>query len=561
MPSKQSNERFLRADRRNQLEKCRLDKMLKLYDKEKWHKALEIDREKKEFVKSFSTVRRTSGVSDQGVPPADKNDNDYLSAPVYRMGIRLSERRLMGWRTQENEEIKRKMRARSSSHRLLSDDYRRHDSHHEDDEIPKCDENGFEDDVFSDDDESIQELEFDPKHLTKSIMDSYKSLFSQKDFKLDKENVKRIRSAKFCRSISEVEIDSQRLKQRPQTAVSSLRRTRGNSLPLPQRPSTAVNHGSTKSSSNNGSVTVLLKSPRSKFNNYFSESDIDSEETDDVDSLELSSSQSDTNIKHSSKQTKDNLKNGTKEEILNGGSDSTMQNQRKHQHRVSISRLNDRSNAEPIPEDGILTTTYKNKTRRASESSIGDKPIRCKSAKQRRNSSTIPMQSIHENGELKRVNGTDVNTSDSESDISIPRRTRVPPFRQRHSSGSSVTSDSRELLGSSVYSSMSDLSLDSNGQRKPSKWREFVCAERTQIPTPKNVVSVTTVLRAALAFSKTARQRALNQLVQEQNTDAGEIIRKERLRRLDSKNNILAAISKNFAISIDNMNHSNSTTS
>lgn len=106
MPSK-SNERFLRADRRNQIEKGRLERVLKLYEKEKLHKALEIDREKKEFVKSLSSVRRTSGVSDQGVAPTGKSDNDYLSAPVYRMGIRLSERRLMGWRAQEKEEIKR----------------------------------------------------------------------------------------------------------------------------------------------------------------------------------------------------------------------------------------------------------------------------------------------------------------------------------------------------------------------------------------------------------------------------------------------------------------------
>lgn len=556
MPSK-SNERFLRADRRNQIEKGRLEKVLKLYEKEKLHKALEIDREKKEFFKSLSTVRRTSGVSDQGVAPTGKSDNDYLSAPVYRMGIRLSERRLMGWRAQEKEEIKRRLRsARSSSHRSSSGEYRRQESHHDND-IPEYDENGNVDDVFSEN-ESVQELEFDPNRLTRCIMESYKSLFSQKDFKLDKENVKRIRSAKFCRSISDIEIDGQGRppKQRPQTAVSFARGTRGLSLPLPKRPSTAVTYGSTKNNLDNGST--ISKSPHSKFNNYLSSSDIDSEGTDDVDSMDLSSSQSETNMKHSSKQTKDNMMNGMKEDGLSE-SGSAVQTHRKHQHRVSISRLNDRSNAEPIPEDGILTTTYKNKTRRASESSIVEKPSRCKSAKNRRNSATVSMQSIHENGEQTNISNSDINTSDSESDISFPRRPRISTSRQRHSSGSTMTSDSRDFLESSVFSSMSDLSLDSNGQRKPSKWREFVCAEKAQIPPPKNVVSVTTVLRAALAFSKTARKRALTQLVQEQNTDAGEIIRQERLRRLDSKNNILAAISKNFAISINNMNQGKST--
>lgn len=556
MPSK-SNERFLRADRRNQIEKGRLEKVLKLYEKEKLHKALEIDREKKEFFKSLSTVRRTSGVSDQGVAPTGKSDNDYLSAPVYRMGIRLSERRLMGWRAQEKEEIKRRLRsARSSSHRSSSGEYRRQESHHDND-IPDYDENGNVDDVFSEN-ESVQELEFDPNRLTRCIMESYKSLFSQKDFKLDKENVKRIRSAKFCRSISDIEIDGQGRppKQRPQTAVSFARGTRGLSLPLPKRPSTAVTYGSTKNNLDNGST--ISKSPQSKFNNYLSSSDIDSEGTDDVDSMDLSSSQSETNMKHSSKQTKDNMMNGMKEDGLSE-SGSAVQTHRKHQHRVSISRLNDRSNAEPIPEDGILTTTYKNKTRRASESSIVEKPSRCKSAKNRRNSATVSMQSIHENGEQTNISNSDINTSDSESDISFPRRPRISTSRQRHSSGSTMTSDSRDFLESSVFSSMSDLSLDSNGQRKPSKWREFVCAEKAQIPPPKNVVSVTTVLRAALAFSKTARKRALTQLVQEQNTDAGEIIRQERLRRLDSKNNILAAISKNFAISINNMNQGKST--
>ncbi|XP_061193367.1 dentin sialophosphoprotein-like [Saccostrea echinata] len=545
MPSKQSNERFLKADRRNQLEKVKLERKLKIYDKEKWCKALEIDREKEAFAKSLDAVRRTSGFSDQGIPPAGKGDTEYLSAPVYRMGVRLSEQRLMGWRSQEEEERKRTW----SSHRLSSHRTSNSDNRRQGNDVSDYDTEVYEDNVFSDD-ESIQDLAFDPKHMAKSIMDSYKSLFSQEDFKLDKDNVKRIRSAKFCRSISEIDLGVQKKsKQRPHTAVSSVKRGRGASLPLPQRPSTATAcRTSTKDN------VVLLKPLRSKFyRHHHSGSDFDSDGTDDVDSLHLSS-QSITNVKNSPQENPESIKEESHSE--NG---SSKQTHRKLHHRVSLSRLNDGPNTEPIPEDGILKTTY-DKNRISSESLGSDKAQRCKSAKQRKNSSTVPMQSIHENGEMKYSNSSDVNTSDSESDLSNSRRARISSSRQRHLSGSTVTSDSRDYFpGSSVYSSMSDLSLDSNGQRRPSKWREFVCADNANIPSSKSLVSVTTVLRAALAFSKTARQRALSQLVQEQSTDANEIIRQERLRRLDSKNSILAAISQNFAINVDNMNHGKST--
>ncbi|XP_062615577.1 dentin sialophosphoprotein-like [Saccostrea cucullata] len=547
MPSKQSNERFLRADRRNQLEKVKLERKLKIYDKEKWCKALEIDREKKAFAKSLDAVRRTSGFSDQGIPPDGKGDTEYLSAPVYRMGVRLSEQRLMGWRSQEEEERKRSWSSnRLSSHRTSNTI----DNRRQENDVLNYDNEVYDDNVFSDD-ESIKDLAFDPKHMAKHIMDSYKSLFNQDDFKLDKDNVKRIRSAKFCRSVSEIDLGvEKKSKQRPHTAVSSVKRGRGASLPLPQRPSTAAACRTTKDN------VVLLKPLRPKFlRHHNSSNDFDSDGTDDVDSLNLSS-QSITNAKDSAKE---NSERSIKEEshFENG---SSKQTHRKLHHRVSLSRMNDGTNAEPIPEDGILKTTYENnKIRKSSESLGSDKAQRCKSAKQRKNSSAIPMQSILENGEMKYSNSSDVNTSDSESDLSNSRRARISSSRQRHLSGSTVTSDSRDYFpGSSVYSSMSDLSLDSNGQRRPSKWREFVCADNANIPSSKTLVSVTTVLRAALAFSKTARKRALGQLVQEQSTDANEIIRQERLRRLESKNSILAAISQNFAINVDKMNHGES---
>lgn len=561
MPSQQSNERFIRADRRNQLEKAKLERTLRIFDKEKCQKALEIDREKKEFAKSLDAVRRTSGFSDQGIPPAGKSDNEHLTAPMYRMGIRLSERRLMGWRTEEQEGKTRTWRStRKSRNRNLNYEYLEPDPEiYSDTSVYDVNSNvALDDDVFSDD-ESIQDLIFDPKHLTKCILDDYKSLFSQEDFKLDKENIKRIRSAKFCRSMSDIEVNiPTKTKQRPHTAVSYVRRTKGNSLPIPPRPSTATTK-STKSCSSDKNV-MPLKSSRSRFNNYLYSSDVDSDGTDDCDSVEFI--QSDIDVKHTTGRISDKRTNEIKKEdpIENGYAKQT---QRKTPHRVSLSRLNDRPNAEPIPEDAILTTTFnKDNNRSNSELNGTDKPPRGKSAKQRRHSSTVQMQSIHENGEMKYANTSDMNTSDSESDVSFPHRARTSSSRQRHSSGSTVTSDGRDYFhGGSVYSSMSDLSLDSNGQRRPSKWREFVCADNAHIPPSKALVSVTTVLRAALAFSKNARQRALSQLVQEQNTDANEIIRHERLRRLESKNSILAAISKTFGTGtgVENTNHGSST--
>jgi 5-keto 4-deoxyuronate isomerase len=104
---------------------------------------------------------------------------------------------------------------------------------------------------------------------------------------------------------------------------------------------------------------------------------------------------------------------------------------------------------------------------------------------------------------------------------------------------------------SNMWGSIGDISLDSNGQRKPSNWRKYVAADSAPIPETKRLVTLTNVVKAALAFSKTARKRALNKLIEEQSIDTRQVIQQERLRRLQSRSNILMSLSSQWSLDKD----------
>ncbi|KAK3097579.1 hypothetical protein FSP39_011116 [Pinctada imbricata] len=242
MPSK-SNERFLRADRKNRLEKHRLENTLKVFDRERSSKALEIDREKKGIAKSFDLVRKTSGRSDQGRPPRNRNDTGHLDAPVYQMGLRLSERRLMEWRAQEKELERSQSRSRSQIGSVMS---------LRDTNANKVNDKHVQSATsFSSEEEensqygSIKNLVFDPDELSRTIQEEYEALFRKCDIKID---------LKYFNSYRDSKSQRRNTLQRPHTANAAIRnkgRSRSASLPVRPQTATSTNRNARESETDN----------------------------------------------------------------------------------------------------------------------------------------------------------------------------------------------------------------------------------------------------------------------------------------------------------------------
>ncbi|XP_050393394.2 serine/arginine repetitive matrix protein 2-like [Patella vulgata] len=85
------------------MEKGRLEKRLKSYEREVMRYAHIIDREKRAIIRDFEAVRRTSGNSDLAIPPNGQRDNIYAESSYSKSGFRLSEKRLMEWKLSEKE--------------------------------------------------------------------------------------------------------------------------------------------------------------------------------------------------------------------------------------------------------------------------------------------------------------------------------------------------------------------------------------------------------------------------------------------------------------------------
>lgn len=83
-----------------------------------------------------------------------------------------------------------------------------------------------------------------------------------------------------------------------------------------------------------------------------------------------------------------------------------------------------------------------------------------------------------------------------------------------------------------------------------SRRRHEAALEQPQGLRP-SVSSLGTVLKAAMVFSKAARRRALSSMVEENNVNTREIIRKERLRKLQSRASVLSKIVSQFPVQGD----------
>lgn len=86
---------------------------------------------------------------------------------------------------------------------------------------------------------------------------------------------------------------------------------------------------------------------------------------------------------------------------------------------------------------------------------------------------------------------------------------------------------------------------NSEDETEQLNWRELVNAKSgSQVLT--KMASVGKVLQAAMAFSKTSRQKALEKMVEKKSTDRHELIRQERLRRLQTRTSLLQGLANQW---------------
>ncbi|XP_033739445.1 uncharacterized protein LOC117326818 [Pecten maximus] len=649
MPTSSSNEKLFWADRKNRMEKSRLDILLKNMDKEQMYLTHDIDREKRTVVKDLTLVRRTSGVSDQGVPPRNDKDTGYQSAPNYRMGLRLSERRLLEWRENEKQ-VEKFMHQSAWELAKVSGKHRRHSSP-EGNKLPKRAQRAkysnrstssvggytevkvLDDDVFTNSNGNTTTTQPDsvvnqnPQELEKQIFQQYKESINKTRIP-STSDVLKLKMTRQVRSDSDLGKEEKKcLRFRPHTAIPS--HTKRTPLRfIPARPATAwsksqVNEKRTDLvKTNSESHSVLDKPTEMLVNNFMTEPSLKPEQfSEDISSNiamdtaerahtdEMSECESEggsSTFSNPSPRTisdrmralmpevEDRLKgtyinssvtiiydeddepgNNTEEngdnndqqgtKILSENTESETRESNEGPYTISdLNQSHDDTDSgqvmqtssdiiktdigpkvdggQPkladqllIPTDhsDIMGSKYPRSQRKVNRVLTGiaeDKVL------------TIE-EKTQELSNVNRNHGDDVLSTTPSSSSRLTSRHRRP-------STTSSLSQSDRLSG--MYSSMSDIySIGSDGQRRPSKWRQYVAADTAPVPQ-KKIVTVTAVVRAALAFSKMARKRALNKLVEEQSTDPVELIRQERLRRLHSRNNILQTISNSWSMNGDN---------
>lgn len=472
MPSKY-NEKIMRVDRLNKMEKTRLDFIIRRYDKEKISLVQDIDREKRAVVKDFAHVKRTSGFSEEGIPPSNEKDEDFKNDPLLKFGPK---------RINSAKSI----RSFSARSRTALDYYRNQSQSSEsDDEVFITEEMNT---LPLPDLSNIEDIE----RYEKELVESYKNVFKNTVVtvkKSDRKNLKR-----FLRSRSEV---GHRKLLRPQTAKCTMSFERKFSLPV--RPATAnCNTSKTKTTEENGNYELRQsnsdKSLSKLSTSYSSLTNTNGHSLHSV--TEEENGPTSPSVKKLIEQILE------EEDTENNNTLSAS----KHISNIQITPRSDHNSVKLKPENGIL------KTRKLSASTN--------------------------------------QTSDIETD-SMGRIIRQPSAvgsRQRKVSINSLASGFDSSVISNMWGSIGDISVDSNGQRKPSNWRKYVAAEQAPIPETQRLVTLTTVVKAALAFSKTARRRALDKLVEEQSVDTRQIIKEERIRRLQSRNNVLMSLSTQFSV-------------
>lgn len=477
----------MRVDRMNRMEKVRLDFIIRKYDREKLSLVHEIDREKKAVVKDFAHIKRTTGFSDEAIP--DDRD-DFRSDSFVRSNSSL--KRLNSAKSARTISRSRTPGEYSVHSKYLGGSSQSSES---DDEVFITAEELYDLPPLPDM-SKIENIE----RFEQELLESYKNIFKNSVVsvkKSDRRNLKRFLKSRDAVTNGRV--------LRPHTAKATVSYERQVSLPV--RPSTAY-YGNAQRKSD----SYMYKDQGNFYETNSNFSEKSSKQSTSYSHLMNGNGQGLESVDED--QENDNLVgpsvNQLIKQILEEEEIKDNENTR-HQNQCNGSQRNEPQpiyipNGKTKPENGILRT--------------------------------------------RRTSGSTNLTSDveTESNGRLMHHGSVSGSRTRKVSINSLASGFDSSVISNMWGSLGDVSLDSNGQRKPSNWRKYVAAETAPIPETKRLVSLTTVVKAAMAFSKTARKRALDKLVEEQSVDTRQIVKEERLRRLQSRSNVLKSLSSQFSV-------------
>lgn len=537
MPPQMSTEKFIRAERKNRLETHRLRVKNRHYDKETIRTNYEIDREKRSITKSFRNVIKTSGASDLGIPPKNENDKDFVRCPSYMQGLKLSNKRLLEWRECEQQlnkfitqhEMDRAKQKRKNYLKKRTVDY---------DIIPPKKFDDIDDDVFWDN-ESVSITDkrspidilkdnpddssevFDMKKWESDIIESYKTMVCQNPESLNNDGTKYKLKSKSSPTVttqpSEFEIDK-RKRLRPHTAQARTRPQSGRSS-IQHRPSSA------NVSSESRSPFLITK-----------------------DSIYIKTG-------HCFEKLLDNRLVDTPVMLNNFINTSSLKPQSGYvEKEPSITSIlcpvqEDNEDDETDDADTIAVTADVSEDRADGRNAASNK-IAQKVATQQ---SALSLKFQHRlRHKLERARSasavlthqTNNRSNSKHSDLSsyVEGSSRI---RRDSGSASSVISMPMSRTGSFVSSHRPSISLGIPADIEDiSKEHDKLLSEiKPEKPLATNkLVSVRTIVRAALAFSRVARKRALLKMQNENSSDGHELVRQERIRKLHSRQNVLNSI-------------------
>ncbi|XP_045196317.2 uncharacterized protein LOC123551442 [Mercenaria mercenaria] len=550
MPPQMSSEKFIRAERKNRLETHRLKVTYRHYDKETVRLNYEIDREKRSITKSFRNVIKTSGASDLGIPPKNDKDTDFEKCPSYMQGLKLSNKRLMEWRECEKQldkfimhhELERAKQKRKKCLKKKNPGFEFN---------PPKKFNDIDDDVFVDnerlltndasspvdilkDNPSNSSEVFDIKKWESDIIDSYKSMVCQNPHVTSNEGdtkykLKSKSSPTFSSRISEPD-EEKKKRVRPHTAQPRIRPSSGR-LSTPQRPASATVRSESQSPFLITKDSIYIKTGQSfeklvenrpvdtpvMVNNYL-----------DAPSLKPPATNTEKEPSIASISTLCPVQEGNEEDETDDVATDKMNEDERDTEAHSDDEKNDQTVSTALGENKMqseLSLKFQlrmrqklERTRSASSGMIGQMPSNRNHFKQ--------------------------SNSDLSSYVEGSRRTR-----RDSGSASSMISMPMSRTGSFVSSHRPSESLGIAAdieeiQRGQDKLLSEIKPEKP-LSTNK-LVSVTKIVRAALTFSRVARKRALQKMQNENSSDAHEIVRQERIRKLQSRQNVLNTIASQW---------------
>ena len=585
------------------MERMRLDMLIKTLDRRKSSVALEIDREKSSVVKGFTRVRKTSGFSEEAVLSNDSSDCQTSNS--YITGLRISEQRLLEWRETEKQTEKfiaqsewdrafmtgnrlpgpRERKLRTMSAPAISSDRRF-------EQLQRM-TSFIDDNVF----EESKEIKHEPERPRLLNSDSAIYLDANDVEKQNFHNYSEMISLTQITPSSRMRANSYKTVVRPHTA----QKASNSYLPQRRRPHTA--HGSSRNdikiiereesiiehpSSNSVNMKQRrqrVQSPRQKRPTSASLThSIKHTQTQDTPAAQLQENIS-SDKKEIVGQTRTEIPPYHKSAPMNSTPNRHVivtcawqdtATEISYDEQMDILPENHGVNEQKNYEDDVKCNDTKQVEPPESNINIDKQSIkhdtRQRLADDLRKTSH-PMDLVPEEDasqedtdlhskpeQATQLKSRSIVFTDTESIASsrvIPGRS-VPPIRRARNVSVSSYAPSDRGINSSVttserggigrYGSVSDIySIGSDGTRRPSKWREYVAADKAIIPENKKFVNVATIVKCALAFSKSARKKALDNLVTEQSMDVGDVIRQERMRRAHSKNKVLSSFAKMWA--------------